>query len=120
MGAEWFEYLLVSKTAQFQVILNVLKAEQNNMDPILGIFVYCIEISVENVSFFCEMFLPKIDYDVCSNYGNWLYSAGVGNDPRENRKFNMIKQGLDYDSNVSRRRGRGLGFSFVSLLFLMI
>ncbi|KAK7881819.1 hypothetical protein WMY93_030228 [Mugilogobius chulae] len=40
-----------------------------------------------------------VDYDVCSNYGNWLYSAGVGNDPRENRKFNMIKQGLDYDNN---------------------
>lgn len=42
----------------------------------------------------------QIDHDVCSNYGNWLYSAGIGNDPRENRKFNMIKQGLDYDSNV--------------------
>ncbi|KAG8573281.1 hypothetical protein GDO81_012343 [Engystomops pustulosus] len=41
-----------------------------------------------------------VDYDVCSNYGNWLYSAGIGNDPRENRKFNMIKQGLDYDGNV--------------------
>ncbi|XP_077591772.1 cryptochrome DASH [Stigmatopora nigra] len=40
-----------------------------------------------------------VDHDVCSNYGNWLYSAGIGNDPRENRKFNMIKQGLDYDSN---------------------
>ncbi|XP_056155795.1 cryptochrome DASH [Lampris incognitus] len=40
-----------------------------------------------------------VDYDVCSNYGNWLYSAGIGNDPREDRKFNMIKQGLDYDSN---------------------
>ncbi|XP_072306991.1 cryptochrome DASH [Eucyclogobius newberryi] len=40
-----------------------------------------------------------IDHDVCSNYGNWLYSAGLGNDPRENRKFNMIKQGLDYDNN---------------------
>ncbi|CAH2281943.1 cryptochrome DASH-like [Pelobates cultripes] len=40
-----------------------------------------------------------VDYDVCSNYGNWLYSAGIGNDPRENRKFNMIKQGLDYDVN---------------------
>ncbi|XP_062335023.1 cryptochrome DASH isoform X1 [Osmerus eperlanus] len=38
-----------------------------------------------------------VDHDVCSNYGNWLYSAGIGNDPRENRKFNMIKQGLDYD-----------------------
>ncbi|KAK3093415.1 hypothetical protein FSP39_015400 [Pinctada imbricata] len=38
-----------------------------------------------------------IDHDVCSNYGNWLYSAGIGNDPREDRKFNMVKQGLDYD-----------------------
>lgn len=46
----------------------------------------------------------QIDHDVCSNYGNWLYSAGIGNDPRENRKFNMIKQGLDYDGNV--RYGR--------------
>ncbi|XP_066572923.1 cryptochrome DASH isoform X2 [Amia ocellicauda] len=40
-----------------------------------------------------------VDFDVCSNYGNWLYSAGIGNDPRENRKFNMIKQGLDYDNS---------------------
>ncbi|XP_025105331.1 cryptochrome DASH-like [Pomacea canaliculata] len=40
-----------------------------------------------------------IDHDVCSNYGNWLYIAGIGNDPRENRKFNVIKQGLDYDAN---------------------
>jgi deoxyribodipyrimidine photo-lyase len=23
-----------------------------------------------------------IDYDVCSNWGNWAYLAGVGNDPR--------------------------------------
>jgi len=40
-----------------------------------------------------------IDHDVCSNYGNWNYAAGVGNDPREDRKFNIIKQSLDYDSN---------------------
>ena len=40
-----------------------------------------------------------IDHDVCSNYGNWNYAAGVGNDPREDRKFNIIKQGLDYDPN---------------------
>ena len=38
-----------------------------------------------------------IDFDVCSNYGNWNYAAGVGNDPRVDRKFNIIKQGLDYD-----------------------
>ena len=40
-----------------------------------------------------------LDHDVCSNYGNWNYAAGIGNDPRENRKFNMIKQGMDYDGN---------------------
>ncbi|XP_045130719.1 cryptochrome DASH-like isoform X1 [Portunus trituberculatus] len=38
-----------------------------------------------------------LDHDVCSNYGNWNYAAGIGNDPRENRKFNMIKQAFDYD-----------------------
>jgi len=40
-----------------------------------------------------------IDHDVCSNYGNWNYAAGIGNDPREDRKFNIVKQGLDYDMN---------------------
>lgn len=40
-----------------------------------------------------------IDHDVCSNYGNWNYAAGIGNDPRQGRKFNMIKQALDYDGD---------------------
>lgn len=39
-----------------------------------------------------------IDYDVCSNWGNWNYVAGVGNDPRENRYFNIISQAKRYDS----------------------
>jgi deoxyribodipyrimidine photo-lyase len=38
-----------------------------------------------------------IDYDVSSNWGNWQYVSGVGNDPREGRIFNPIKQALDYD-----------------------
>lgn len=38
-----------------------------------------------------------VDYDVSSNWGNWQYVAGVGNDPRENRKFNPVKQAHDYD-----------------------
>jgi len=39
-----------------------------------------------------------LDHDVCSNYGNWMWTAGVGGDPRgAYRKFNMIKQGIDYD-----------------------
>lgn len=40
-----------------------------------------------------------IDYDVASNYGNWNYVAGVGNDPREDRRFNPIRQALLYDPN---------------------
>ena len=38
-----------------------------------------------------------IDYDVCSNWGNWAYLAGVGNDPRGKRAFNMEKQAHEYD-----------------------
>jgi deoxyribodipyrimidine photo-lyase len=39
-----------------------------------------------------------IDYDVCSNWGNWMYIAGVGNDPRENRYFNILRQAQQHDS----------------------
>ncbi|MEZ4829152.1 MAG: DASH family cryptochrome [Bacteroidia bacterium] len=38
-----------------------------------------------------------IDYDPASNYGNWQYVAGVGNDPRENRVFNPVFQSQKYD-----------------------
>ena len=38
-----------------------------------------------------------LDYDVCSNWGNWQYASGVGPDPREDRYFNIIKQGTIYD-----------------------
>lgn len=41
-----------------------------------------------------------IDYDPCSNYGNWNYIAGVGNDPRENRYFNIYLQAKRYDPNA--------------------
>lgn len=42
-----------------------------------------------------------IDYDVCSNWGNWNYTAGVGNDARGFRFFNIIKQAKDYDPDGS-------------------
>ncbi len=38
-----------------------------------------------------------IDYNPSNNWGNWAYLAGVGNDPRENRCFNILKQALEYD-----------------------
>ncbi|TFF36120.1 DASH family cryptochrome [Mucilaginibacter psychrotolerans] len=45
-----------------------------------------------------------IDYDVCSNWGNWAYLAGVGNDPRANRYFNIDKQAAVYDADGSYRQ----------------
>jgi deoxyribodipyrimidine photo-lyase len=39
-----------------------------------------------------------IDYDVHSNWGNWIYVSGVGNDPRD-RKFNTKKQTDMYDAS---------------------
>ncbi len=38
-----------------------------------------------------------IDYDSASNWGNWNYIAGVGNDPREDRYFNIENQARQYD-----------------------
>ena len=38
-----------------------------------------------------------IDYDPGSNWGNWNYIAGVGNDPRKNRYFNVESQAAKYD-----------------------
>ncbi|MGB0933873.1 MAG: DASH family cryptochrome [Lishizhenia sp.] len=38
-----------------------------------------------------------LDYDVYSNYGNWLYIVGVGNDPKGGRKFDVEWQQDRYD-----------------------
>ena len=43
-----------------------------------------------------------VDYDLSSNWGNWQYVAGVGNDPRgPARVFNPVKQAFDYDPDAS-------------------
>lgn len=38
-----------------------------------------------------------IDYCPANNWGNWAYIAGVGNDPKEYRHFNVLKQAMEYD-----------------------
>lgn len=45
-----------------------------------------------------------IDYDPASNWGNWMYIAGVGHDPRPFRKFNTKGQAERYDENGAYRR----------------
>ncbi|MDW8235997.1 MAG: DASH family cryptochrome [Bacteroidia bacterium] len=39
-----------------------------------------------------------IDYDVYSNWGNWLYQAGVGTDGRGFRYFDPVRQAKLYDT----------------------
>ena len=45
-------------------------------------------------SYFESMLL---DYDPCSNWCNWAYLAGVGNDPRDDRYFNILMQAKRHD-----------------------
>ncbi|MDS0294790.1 DASH family cryptochrome [Halogeometricum luteum] len=40
-----------------------------------------------------------VDYDPCSNYGNWAYVAGVGNDSRD-RSFDVLGQARTYDPDA--------------------
>jgi deoxyribodipyrimidine photo-lyase len=45
-----------------------------------------------------------IDYDVCSNQGNWLYIAGRGTDPRQGRRFDPEYQAQTHDPDGQYRR----------------
>ncbi|BAM80259.1 probable cryptochrome DASH [Cyanidioschyzon merolae strain 10D] len=43
-----------------------------------------------------------LDYDPCSNWGNWCYLAGVGNDPRSgSRYFHPLKQAYEFDPRAT-------------------
>jgi deoxyribodipyrimidine photo-lyase len=44
-----------------------------------------------------------LDYEPAVNYGNWQYLAGVGNDARQDRWFDVVKQANQYDPNGAYR-----------------
>ncbi|WP_025762728.1 DASH family cryptochrome [Dyadobacter tibetensis] len=44
-----------------------------------------------------------VDYNPCNNWGNWAYVAGVGNDPRPDRAFNIELQAQTYDPDGKYR-----------------
>ncbi len=56
-----------------------------------------------------------IDYDPSSNVGNWIYLAGVGNDPKAIRKFNTIRQAEIYDRKHKYRNLWNPNFSRLNL-----
>ncbi|MFK7740912.1 MAG: DASH family cryptochrome [Planctomycetota bacterium] len=45
-----------------------------------------------------------VDYDVGSNWGNWNYAAGVGNDARGFRYFDLANQARKYDADGEHAR----------------
>lgn len=45
-----------------------------------------------------------LDYDAASNWGNWAYVSGVGNDPRKDRVFNTQGQAERYDPEGAYRK----------------
>lgn len=59
--------------------------------------IYCLKVDWRLGAAYFEKML--IDYDVASNYGNWIYIAGVGNDLRGGREFDVEKQSQYYDPN---------------------
>ncbi|QYJ68904.1 DASH family cryptochrome [Flavobacterium litorale] len=64
---------------------------------------FCHDLKLDwryGAAYFEEML---IDYDASSNWGNWAYIAGVGNDPRDARRFNPQKQASDYDAKKTYR-----------------
>lgn len=72
------------------------RARQN----VASFFAKHLEIDWRYGAEWYEMLL--VDYDVSSNWSNWLYVAGVGNDPRgDARIFNPVKQAFDYDKDGS-------------------
>ena len=65
---------------------------------------FCNELNMDwrfGAAYFEEQL---IDYDPSSNWGNWAYLAGVGNDPRGHRYFNIEKQASDYDKKMEFRK----------------
>jgi deoxyribodipyrimidine photo-lyase len=63
---------------------------------------FCNELNLDwryGAAYFEEQL---IDYDVSSNWLNWAYIAGVGNDPRD-RTFNVNGQANRYDKNKNFR-----------------
>jgi hypothetical protein len=65
-----------------------------------------------------------IDYDVCSNWGNWAYLAGVGNDQEEaplfqyskNKRMIMIRIGVSVICGCSSFLSRKESLSFLNYL----
>lgn len=98
------EYLRNLETHKFfQCVLNELEETgfiSNRMRQLFASYwLNELGLNWQSGAFLFECYL--IDYDVYSNYGNWMYLAGVGVDPRGKRHFHIEKQLATYDPSMS-------------------
>ncbi|KAK6912357.1 Cryptochrome/DNA photolyase, FAD-binding domain [Dillenia turbinata] len=92
-----------SRTAgMVEVICTVFSSIEKFLTKLLAFFLIVCSFLVRDMGVDWRMGAEwfetcLLDYDPCSNYGNWTYGAGVGNDPREDRYFSIPKQAQTYD-----------------------
>ncbi len=98
---EWFERWKDGKTGIPFIDANMLELNSTGFmsnrgrQNVASFLIHDLNISwVKGAAYFEE---KLVDYNPASNWGNWAYLAGVGNDAREIRKFNILKQAYDYD-----------------------
>jgi len=64
---------------------------------VAGYLVRDLELNwIKGAAYFEE---KLIDYSPASNWGNWAYIAGLANDPRDTRYFNIAKQARELETN---------------------
>lgn len=58
----------------------------------------CTNLDWRYGAWFFQLYL--LDYDLYSNWGNWLYLSGYGTDSKGPRFFNIVKQMKNYDPDL--------------------
>ena len=61
-------------------------------------------LELERICIFSYFQQQLIDFDVSSNWCNWAYIAGVGNNPRGKSHFNIQKQADQFDADYAFRQ----------------
>lgn len=85
--------------ANMRELLHTGRMSNRGRQNVASYMVYDLKLDWRMGAWWFERML--IDYDPCSNSGNWQYVAGVGNDPRVGRRFDPERQALMYDPEGS-------------------
>jgi len=103
-SAKWFEKWSQGQTgvpfvdANMRELLQTGWMSNRGRQNVASFLVHDLHIDWRRGAEWFESML--LDHDVCSNYANWNSAAGLAGGPR-NRKFNVVKQAVDYDPDAT-------------------